>query len=268
MPSINQLADIQIPMVDEPAYTIRRLRVVTIGAGFSGLILAHKFQHEFPDLQDFVDHTIFEMEDEVGGTWKVNTYPGVQCDVPAHIYAFPFDPNPSWSKFYSDGDEILDYVKKICDKWDLRRDIKFNTKVVANEWQEEEGKWKITVEHNGQQRDEYADFLVSAQGFLRSVFLEEGRLAQNFSLAASSKAYPCYSQFPLNRAHRRHVLRLMILQSLEMAQYPRYTRFQGEKGSLGAVGPRFRLLPQANWYHRQRLFGNPDSPTDGQAPGG
>ena len=86
MPSANQLEDICIPMVDVPAYSHRRLRIVTIGAGFSGLVLAHKIQHEFPDLQDFIDHTIFELQDDVGGTWKVNTYPGVQCDVPAHIY--------------------------------------------------------------------------------------------------------------------------------------------------------------------------------------
>ena len=197
MPSITQLTDIQIPMVDESAYINRRLRVVTIGAGFSGLILAHKFQHEFPDLQDFVDHTIFEMADEVGGTWKVNTYPGVQCDVPAHIYAFPFDPNPSWSKFYSDGDEILDYVKKICDKWNLRRDIKFNTKVVANEWQEDEGNWKVTVEHNGQQRDEYADILVSAQGFLRSVFLAKAHLIK-LIWRLHQRQHLCFCRLALN----------------------------------------------------------------------
>lgn len=86
MPSVNQLSDIIIPMVDETAYSNRKLRVVTIGAGFSGLVLAHKLQHEQPDLQEFVDHTIFELQDDVGGTWAVNTYPGVQCDVPAHIY--------------------------------------------------------------------------------------------------------------------------------------------------------------------------------------
>lgn len=55
----------------------------------------------------------------------------------------------------------------MCDKWDLRRNIRFNTKVVASEWLEEEGKWRITVEKGGQRRDEYADILVSAQGFLR-----------------------------------------------------------------------------------------------------
>ena len=86
MPSVNQLSDVSIPLVDEYAYNNRKLRVVTIGAGFSGLVFAHKIQHEYPDLQQFIDHTIFELQDEVGGTWKVNTYPGVQCDVPAHIY--------------------------------------------------------------------------------------------------------------------------------------------------------------------------------------
>lgn len=86
--------------------------------------------------------------------------------------AFPFDPNPAWSQFYADGDEILDYMKKTCDKWNLRRDIQFKTRVIANEWLEEEGKWKIAVEKDGQQRDEYADILVSAQGFLRYVNAE------------------------------------------------------------------------------------------------
>jgi cation diffusion facilitator CzcD-associated flavoprotein CzcO len=69
------------------------------------------------------------------------------------LKVFPFDPNPAWSKFYADGD--------------LRRNIQFKTRVVANEWLEEEGKWKIVVEKDGQWRDEYADILVSAQGFLR-----------------------------------------------------------------------------------------------------
>lgn len=86
MPSVNQLSDVSIPLVDESAYNNRKLRVITIGAGFSGLVFAHKIQHEYPDLQEFIDHTIFELQDDVGGTWKVNTYPGVQCDVPAHIY--------------------------------------------------------------------------------------------------------------------------------------------------------------------------------------
>lgn len=68
------------------AYTPRKIRVFTIGAGFSGLIMAHKFQHRFPAMRNIVEHTIFEARDDVGGTWLANHYPGVQCDVPAHIY--------------------------------------------------------------------------------------------------------------------------------------------------------------------------------------
>lgn len=75
-----------IPLNTDFAYTPRKIRVVTIGAGFSGLLIAHKFQHRFPELQDIVEHKIFEARKDVGGTWLVNTYPGVQCDVPSHIY--------------------------------------------------------------------------------------------------------------------------------------------------------------------------------------
>lgn len=75
-----------IPMNPDFAYKPRKLRVITIGAGFSGLIIAHKFQHRFPELQEIIDHKIFEARKDIGGTWLVNTYPGVQCDVPAHLY--------------------------------------------------------------------------------------------------------------------------------------------------------------------------------------
>jgi len=75
-----------IPMNAQYAYTPRKIRVCTIGAGFSGLLMAHKFQHRFSELQEIIDHKIFEARADIGGTWFVNTYPGVQCDVPAHVY--------------------------------------------------------------------------------------------------------------------------------------------------------------------------------------
>ena len=75
----------------EFAYTPRKIKVITIGAGFSGLLMAHKFQHRFPEMEDIVDHTIFEARSDIGGTWLANNYPGVQCDVPAHIYVSSLD---------------------------------------------------------------------------------------------------------------------------------------------------------------------------------
>jgi cation diffusion facilitator CzcD-associated flavoprotein CzcO len=156
-----------IPWLDQLAYTPRKLRIVTVGAGFSGLMIAYKFQHRYPELQNFVDHTIYEMRHDLGGTWLVNTYPGVQCDVPSHIYAFPFDPNPEWNNFYSSGQEILEYIKRTAKKWDLDRDVQLNTKVTFAVWQEDQGKWKIIVESGGKSREEYADVLISGQGVLQ-----------------------------------------------------------------------------------------------------
>jgi hypothetical protein len=65
----------KIPLNDQFAFTPRKLKVVTIGAGFSGLLIAHKFQHRYPEMQEYVHHTIFEGHSELGGTWLVNTYP-------------------------------------------------------------------------------------------------------------------------------------------------------------------------------------------------
>jgi hypothetical protein len=95
MVSDERMDKICVPMLDQVAYKPRRLRVATIGAGFSGLIFAHKLQHECPDMQESIEHVMFEASNDVGGTWARNTYPGVQCDVPAHIYvsASPLTPS-------------------------------------------------------------------------------------------------------------------------------------------------------------------------------
>lgn len=59
-------------------------------------------------------------------------------------------------------------MQKVTDKWNLRRDVQFNTRVIALDWLEDEGKWKVRVQKNGEdERDELVDVLVSAQGFLR-----------------------------------------------------------------------------------------------------
>jgi cation diffusion facilitator CzcD-associated flavoprotein CzcO len=165
------------------AYSLRKVRVITIGAGFSGLLMAHKFHHRFPEMRDIVQHTIFEARSDVGGTWRkswsiprhdigtdsmevANHYPGVQCDVPAHIYAFPFDPNPDWTRFYASGADILAYMKATVRKWNLDKDLHLETRVIGAHWQPDEARWKITVENKGARRDEYCEVLISAQGVL------------------------------------------------------------------------------------------------------
>lgn len=60
--------DVRIPLNDQYAFTPRKLKVITIGAGFSGLLMAHKFQHRFPEMQEYVEHTILERHSDIGGT--------------------------------------------------------------------------------------------------------------------------------------------------------------------------------------------------------
>lgn len=134
------------------------------------------------------------------------------------IQAFPFDPNPEWSKFYADGDEILEYMEKIVTKWDLDRDIQFNTKVVALNWLEDQGKWKIRVRKDGQETDEFADVLVSAQGFLRYVAT----------------------------THTSRRLTRNAAQSMEMARHSWHPRLQGSQMPLRLLGSFIRLLEQAH----------------------
>lgn len=79
---------ITIPLNDTTAWTPRRrLRVVTIGAGYSGMIFAQKLQHKYKqEMDSILEHIIYEARDDVGGTWDANTYPGIMCDVPSTIY--------------------------------------------------------------------------------------------------------------------------------------------------------------------------------------
>ncbi|KAJ5825235.1 hypothetical protein N7474_002373 [Penicillium riverlandense] len=147
------------------AYQARRLRVVCIGAGFSGLILAYKLKHEQP--LDFVDFTIYEKNPEVGGTWFENIYPGVGCDIPAHSYVFPFEPNPSWSRCYAGGPEIEKYILDTVHKYGLKDQIVFSTRVVKSIWNEERGKWAIELKGNdGTVVHDEADVLINASGIL------------------------------------------------------------------------------------------------------
>jgi cation diffusion facilitator CzcD-associated flavoprotein CzcO len=87
----------------------RSLDVAIIGAGMSGLCMAAK-------LQDAGIHayTIFETADEVGGTWRDNTYPGLSCDVPSRFYSYSFRPNPDWSRLMSPGPEIQAYFRQVA----------------------------------------------------------------------------------------------------------------------------------------------------------
>jgi cation diffusion facilitator CzcD-associated flavoprotein CzcO len=137
--------------------------VAVIGAGFAGLCAAVEMRMRGRD--SFV---VLERADQVGGTWRDNTYPGVACDVPSHLYSYSFAPDPRWSAVYSDGKEILAYLNDVADRFDLRSNIRCGTNVVSASW-DDDG-WVIEIENGPALR---ARFIIGALGALNVPKLRE-----------------------------------------------------------------------------------------------
>ena len=119
-------------------------RVVIVGAGSAGLCMG--VQLKKAGIDDFV---ILEKGVEVGGTWYWNQYPGAECDVESHLYSFSFEQKLDWSRPFAGQEEILEYLKGIADKYDIRRHIRFDTEVARLNWQHDAGRWHVTTDDGG-----------------------------------------------------------------------------------------------------------------------
>ena len=106
----------------------RRLRVVIIGAGMSGILSAIKLREA-----GYEDIRILEKAERLGGTWRENRYPGLSCDIPSHVYSYRFALNPDWSQKYSPGPEIQAYFEQVAATHDVTRLMEFDTEVTELE---------------------------------------------------------------------------------------------------------------------------------------
>ncbi len=131
-------------------------RFVIIGAGMAGILSAIKLKEA-----GLTNFTVYEKADRLGGTWRENTYPGVACDVPSHLYSYSFAPNPDWSHVFSPGPEILAYFEKVARDYQVDSFIRYGTEVTRLEFHD--GRW--LVETSTAERDE-ADFVIAATGVL------------------------------------------------------------------------------------------------------
>ena len=113
---------------------------LVIGAGFIGLGTAIKLRDAGID-----DLVILERSDRVGGTWRDATYPGAACDIPSQLYSFSFAKNPGWSRAYSPSAEILEHIEDLAERFDLVKDIKFNTEVTGLAFDKREAHWEISA---------------------------------------------------------------------------------------------------------------------------
>jgi cation diffusion facilitator CzcD-associated flavoprotein CzcO len=116
----------------------RNDHVLIVGAGFAGIGMGIRLKQA--GIEDF---TILERADRLGGTWRDNTYPGIACDVPSHLYSYSFEPNPNWSRLFAPQEEILAYLERCADKYGVRQHIRFGTEVVAASFDEQTGLWTV-----------------------------------------------------------------------------------------------------------------------------
>jgi cation diffusion facilitator CzcD-associated flavoprotein CzcO len=136
--------------------------VVVVGAGFAGLYALHRFRNELG-----LSVRVFEAGGDVGGTWYWNRYPGARCDIESYSYSFSFDEELQqeweWSERFAAQPEILRYLNHVADRFDLRRDIEFETRVTSVTWDEESSQWEVTTD-TGERVS--APFFVSGVGNL------------------------------------------------------------------------------------------------------
>jgi len=134
----------------------RTPKILIIGAGMTGILMVIKLREA-----GFSDIRIIEKSDRLGGTWRENTYPGVACDIPAHMYTYSVEPNAEWSHRYAHGDEIQAYFERVARKYGVINSIQFNEAVESSIYNE--GRWEVKTS----KAETYsADFVINCTGIL------------------------------------------------------------------------------------------------------
>lgn len=152
------------------------LDVVVVGAGFSGLYALYRLRDGLG-----LSVRVYEAGSGVGGTWYWNRYPGCRCDIPSYYYSYSFskelDQEWSWSEKCSSQPEIEKYLNHVTDRFDLRRDIRFNARVTSARYDDTNNLWEIGTDDG---RCAWARFLVSAVGILSAGHIPDYRGLDRF----------------------------------------------------------------------------------------
>ena len=153
------LAADRIP--DFPQCTPQPIKIIHIGMGASGILFAHKAEKMLKN------YTLvcYEKNDQIGGTWHENRYPGCACDIPAHTYTFPWYPNPDWSGYYSYSDEIQRYFLRFAQEFGVEKYAVLNTEITSCAWDGD--KWIVELKSkDGSTFSDSCDILVNGTGIL------------------------------------------------------------------------------------------------------
>jgi 4-hydroxyacetophenone monooxygenase len=140
---------------------LRKFQVLIVGAGFSGVAMGIKLQ------EAGVPFTIIEKNDDFGGTWYENSYPGCGVDTANHFYSYSFRVNHDWDHFFAKRDEIFHYIKRTAEESGLTKRIRFGEEVTGAVWVESEAHWRVSTRAaNGAVNSFAAKCIVSAVGQL------------------------------------------------------------------------------------------------------
>ena len=138
-----------------------RFRALVVGAGVSGILAGIKLQ------EAGISFDILEKDDNVGGTWWENRYPGCAVDTPNHFYQYSFEPNNDWPNYYSRRASILQYFEHCADKYAIRQRVRFGCEVLSADFDELRGEWSVRHrDNNGRESTTRANALICAVGQL------------------------------------------------------------------------------------------------------
>ena len=148
---------------DRERVDIAEIDVVVVGAGFAGCYMLHRVREMGLSVR------VFETGSGVGGTWYWNRYPGARCDIESMEYSYQFSEELQqeweWSERYSPQSEILAYINHVADRFDLRRDIQFETRVTSAHFDETGRRWHVVTDRGDEMS---AQFCIMATGCLSS----------------------------------------------------------------------------------------------------
>ena len=116
------------------------LTAAVVGGGFGGIGTAITLRERGVE-----DLLVFERAERLGGVWQANTYPGIACDVPSHLYSYSFAPNPGWRRRYSPGAQIREYLEDCARRYGVHDAVRTGVDVTSATWDEAQGVWHLTT---------------------------------------------------------------------------------------------------------------------------
>ena len=140
--------------------TKSNLEVLIIGAGMSGILAAIKLA------EIGIKYKIYEKNNDLGGTWYENQYPGSRVDIANHFYSYSFEENHQWSEHFSRQPELLDYFKKCFHKYDIQKNTYFETQVTDMKFDELNQEWSVNSICHGEKKTESISIVISCVGQL------------------------------------------------------------------------------------------------------